>query len=272
MMSFYSHWNDQKNQQLVVQGMNASYWGWKPTAVVSFQLKHPTEKQQRMINLANFAMFPCHLDQLSILSFHRRGHVVVANHTHLAMFGGKAGKGQKFIWPYGTFGMTASQTLVFLLLSILRGFFVTDRQCNINIKTPDGLVWDVPYLVVNGRSCFKEETLIPSGEEVEILWFDFALIFLIAFIESIFYRYPFQIFILWRISQDYGPFKSAGNSLDNLWILEPSNLGWPFISMYEHWVHQCIPIIRFFFFFFREDIFISDLVNYFFLPFASLVI
>ena len=86
-------------------------------------------------------------------------------------------------------------------------------------------------------------TLTPSGEEVEVLWLDFALIFLIAFIESIFYRYPFQIFILGRISQDYGPFKSAGNDwLDNLWILEPSNLGWPFISMYEHWVHQPVKV------------------------------
>lgn len=90
-------------------------------------------------------------------------------------------------------------------------------------------------------------TMTTSGYKCTHLRF-FALIFLIAFFESIFYRYLFQIFILGRISQNYGPFKSAGHDLlDDLWILEPSNLGWPFISMYEHLVHQCIPIIRFFF-------------------------
>ena len=90
-------------------------------------------------------------------------------------------------------------------------------------------------------------TMTTSGYKCTHLRFC-ALIFLIAFFESIFYRYLFQIFILGRISQNYGPFKSAGHDLlDDLWILEPSNLGWPFISMYEHWVHQCIPFIRFFF-------------------------
>ena len=39
MMSFYRHWNDQKNQQLVVQGMNASYWGWKPNSSSFFPTK-----------------------------------------------------------------------------------------------------------------------------------------------------------------------------------------------------------------------------------------
>ena len=66
MMSFLQTLKWPKEPVASGSGMNASYWGWKPTAVVSFQLKHPTEKQQRMINLANFAMFPCHLDQLSI--------------------------------------------------------------------------------------------------------------------------------------------------------------------------------------------------------------
>ena len=88
------------------------------------------------------------------------------------------------------------------------------------------MAWYVPdvALCMKGHVS-RRKPLAPIGEEVEVLWFDFALIFFIVFFESIFYRYPFPnlysraylsklraLQICWKWFVD-----------DNLWILEPSS-------------------------------------------------